>query len=70
MTIAADGSGTQADLDGAVFVYPAGCTSIGSVDGRPVTCLSVAQQLAFRARYDWREIDRHDVAVLRTLVGP
>jgi lincosamide nucleotidyltransferase A/C/D/E len=68
VTVAADGSGTQAGLDGAVFVYPAGGTSIGSVDGRPVTCISALQQLVFRSGYDWREVDHHDVAVLRTLV--
>jgi lincosamide nucleotidyltransferase A/C/D/E len=70
VTFAADGSGTQPGLDGAVFAYPAGCTSTGSVAGRPVTCISAPQQLLFRAGYDWRGVDHHDVAVLRTLVRP
>jgi lincosamide nucleotidyltransferase A/C/D/E len=68
VTFAADGSGTQPGLDGAVFVYPAGCTSTGHVNSRPVTCISAAQQLVFRTGFTWRDVDHHDVAVLRELV--
>jgi lincosamide nucleotidyltransferase A/C/D/E len=62
---AQDGSGVQAGLDGTEFVYPAEGFSRGRIDGRPVRCLSAGQQLAFRQGYEWRDVDRHDVALLR-----
>ncbi|MEV4482531.1 nucleotidyltransferase domain-containing protein [Micromonospora coxensis] len=61
----ADGSGVQHGLDGATFGYAADGFTEGSIDGRRVPCLSVAQQLRFRAGYPPREVDRHDVALLR-----
>ena len=67
VTFAEDGSGTQPGLDGAVFTYPAGCTTTGYVDGHPVTCLTAAQQLVFRRGFTWREVDQHDVALLTAL---
>lgn len=67
VTFAADGSGTQPGLDGAVFLYPAGCTTTGYVDGQPVACLTAAQQLVFRRGFTRRDIDHHDVALLTAL---
>lgn len=66
---AADGSGVQAGLDGTEFGYPAAGFGSGRIDGQPVRCLSARQQLAFREGYEWREVDRHDVALLRTHVS-
>jgi lincosamide nucleotidyltransferase A/C/D/E len=67
VTLAADGSGTQPDLNGAVFIYPAGCTTTGHIGGRTVTCLTAAQQLAFRQGFTWRDVDHHDAALLHDL---
>lgn len=67
LRLAADGSAQQAGLDGAVFQYAAAGFGAGRVDGRTVRCLSAAQQLSFRAGYDWRDVDRHDVTLLRGL---
>jgi len=67
VTFAADGSGTQPGLDDTVFLYPAGCTTTGYVDGQPVTCLTAAQQLLFRQGFTWRDVDHHDVALLTAL---
>ena len=39
------------------------------IGGRPVTCLSVAQQLLFHEGYEPRPVDRHDLALLDTLAG-
>jgi len=64
----ADGHGRQAGLDDVVFDYPAGCFTVGCVDGREVACLDAEQQLRFHAGYAHRDIDRHDVALLRAVV--
>jgi lincosamide nucleotidyltransferase A/C/D/E len=69
VTFAADGSGLQPGLDDTVFLYPAGCTTTGYVDGQPVTCLTAAQQLLFRQGFSWREVDHHDVALLREVAA-
>jgi lincosamide nucleotidyltransferase A/C/D/E len=63
------GHGRQAGLDGVVFDYPAGCLATGRVGGRAVACLDVDQQLRFHAGYAHRDVDRHDVALLRELLA-
>lgn len=68
VVFAADGSGVQAGLDGAVFGYPAGCATTGRVGGRSVACLTAGQQLRFREGYVWRGVDHHDVALLRAVL--
>ncbi len=60
----AAGHGRQAGLDGAHFDYPPDALTTGTVSGRAVPCLSVAQQRAFHAGYPLRDQDRHDLAVL------
>jgi lincosamide nucleotidyltransferase A/C/D/E len=60
-----DGSGVQSGLDGVTFAYAADGFTEGVIAGRPVPCLSVAQQLRFRAGYPPRDIDHHDIALLR-----
>ena len=65
----ADGNGVQAGPDGTTFEYPAPCFVAGRIDGRDVGCLSVARQLAAHDGYEPRDVDRHDVAVLRGLSG-
>ncbi|MDZ5442105.1 aminoglycoside nucleotidyltransferase [Micromonospora sp. 4G57] len=62
-----DGSGVQSGLDGATFAYAADGFAEGVIDGRPVPCLSVGQQLRFREGYPPREVDRHDINLLRGL---
>ncbi|MEV0724711.1 hypothetical protein AB0I37_18255 [Micromonospora purpureochromogenes] len=64
-----DGSGVQEGLDGASFGYAADGFAAGTIGGRPVPCLSVAQQLRFREGYPPRAVDRHDIALLRAVVG-
>ena len=64
---AADGSATQAGLGGESFHYePDGFTS-GTIDGRPVPCLSREQQLRFRTGYGPRPVDVHDIHLLDEL---
>ena len=69
VTFAPDGSGTQPGLDDTVFFYPAGCTTTGYVDGKPVSCLTAAQQLVSRQGFTWREVDHHDVPLLRAVAA-
>jgi lincosamide nucleotidyltransferase A/C/D/E len=65
----ATGEGTQKGFDDEVFHYAADGFTTGWIGGRRVPCLSAAQQLRFREGYEPREVDRHDVALLRHLVG-
>ena len=60
-----DGSGVQSGLDGLTFAYAADGFAAGVIEGRRVPCLSVDQQLRFREGYPPRDVDHHDVALLR-----
>lgn len=60
----AAGRGTQAGLDGVTFDYPVGCLVTGTIGGRAVGCLSVAQQVAFHTGYPPRAVDLADLALL------
>jgi lincosamide nucleotidyltransferase A/C/D/E len=63
---AADGSGVQAGLaESSCFRYAADAFSQGVIAGHPVPCLSVRQQLQFREGYELREVDHHDLELLR-----
>ena len=62
-----DGSGLQEGLNGTGFEYPADGFTTGTIGGRAVPCLAVVQQLRFREGYPPRDIDVHDVALLRNL---
>lgn len=64
---AADGSAVQSGLDDTELVYPAEAFAHGSVGGRRVGCLSLAQQLTFHSGYEPRDVDLHDLALLRQL---
>ncbi len=46
------GDGRQADLDGGWFAYPPSAFTVGALHGRPVPCLSTAQQRVFHAGYE------------------
>ncbi|MGC5169824.1 nucleotidyltransferase domain-containing protein [Microbacterium sp. DT81.1] len=63
----ADGSGVQTGLGGGSFHYAADGFSIGTIEGVPIPCLSVDQQLRFREGYAPRPVDVHDVALLTEL---
>ena len=65
----AEGNGVQTGLAGERYVYPAGCFTTGTIGGRSVGCLSAAQQVAWHAGYELRDVDVHDLALLRTLAG-
>jgi lincosamide nucleotidyltransferase A/C/D/E len=66
----ADGSGLQAGLNGPGFEYPADAFATGTIAGRTVPCLAVALQLRFRQGYPPRDIDVHDIALLRAASAP
>jgi lincosamide nucleotidyltransferase A/C/D/E len=62
---APDGSGIQQGLDGHSFTYAADGFAEGVINGMRVPCLSIAQQLRFRECYPLRDIDHHDIVLLR-----
>ncbi|MEH1098692.1 nucleotidyltransferase domain-containing protein [Micromonospora sp. CPCC 205561] len=61
------GDGHQAGPDGGSFRWPKDCFTIGSIAGRRVDCISVAQQLVFHSGYQPRDVDRADLAWLHRL---
>lgn len=65
----ASGHGRQPDLDGGHFDYPPAAFTTGSIEGRPVPCLSAEQQRQFRIGYGHRPQDIHDLAQLDALDG-
>jgi lincosamide nucleotidyltransferase A/C/D/E len=67
--LAPDGSGVQTGPSGERWVYPAECFTTGRIAGRTVGCISAEQQIAWRSGYELRDVDRHDLAVLRRLTG-
>ncbi|WP_129336631.1 nucleotidyltransferase domain-containing protein [Cellulomonas endophytica] len=64
---ASPGDGVQAGPPGTVFLYPASCFVTGTVAGRTVGCLDVAQQLRFHSGYPPGAVDLHDLALLHAL---
>jgi lincosamide nucleotidyltransferase A/C/D/E len=69
LRIRADGSATQAAVGGGVHEFPASYFTVGTLDGAVVPCVSAAAQRAFRAGYELRDVDRHDLVVLDELEG-
>jgi len=67
VAFADDGTGVQAGFGGDEFRYAADGFTTGTIDGSPIPCLSVQQQLQFREGYDPRPVDDHDVALLHRL---
>jgi len=65
----AEGNGAQAGRDGETYPYPAAGFTTGTVAGRRVGCITAAQQIAWRSGYELRDVDRHDLAVLRRLIA-
>ncbi|WP_157592341.1 nucleotidyltransferase domain-containing protein [Solirubrobacter soli] len=63
----ARGHGRQPDGRGGHFQYPADCFTTSRIGDSAVPCLSVRQQLSFREGYDLRDVDRHDIALLRSI---
>lgn len=59
------GHGVQAGLNGTVYRYPPEGFTVGHLTGTEVPCLTRDLQLAHHQGYEPRDIDRHDLAVLR-----
>ena len=69
VTFDAGGTGIQVGPHGERWVYPAACFVTGTIGGRTVGCISAVQQIAWRAGYELRAVDHHDLAVLHRLVA-
>ena len=63
------GNAVQFGMAGEVYPCPAEAFVSGSLAGRRVHTLAAAQQIAWRTGYEMREVDRHDLALLRGLLG-
>ena len=65
-----NGDARQSGPGGGFFFYPRESLINGSIDGTPVPCLSVVQQIQFHSGYEPRDIDVADLAVLKRLRRP
>jgi len=61
------GDACQSGPNGSFFFYPRESLISGTIDGTPVPCLSVAQQIHFHSGYKPRDLDIADLAHLRRL---
>lgn len=64
-----DGSAVQRTHDGRRFDYPAGSFTSGTIGGRSVPCISAELQWTFHQGYEPADHDRHDLALLKTLLA-
>jgi lincosamide nucleotidyltransferase A/C/D/E len=69
LTFDPEGNAYQTGLDGESYMYPAASFVTGHILGRPVRCLSAAQQVEWHAGYELRDSDRLDLVLLRRLVA-
>ncbi len=69
MRILPGGDGVQALLDGGELVHRAADRTSGTIGGRSVVVASAARLLQLRDGYEPRDVDVHDVALLRQLEG-
>lgn len=67
LTFDAEGNRYQFGLDGERYLYPAASFVTGHLLGRPVRCLSAAQQLEWHHGYQPRDTDHADLVLLREL---
>ena len=66
-----DGRGLHRQLTGEAWEFPAaGFSSSGVIHGTPVRCIPIEEQVREHADYELREVDRHDLALLRERLGP
>jgi lincosamide nucleotidyltransferase A/C/D/E len=61
------GDGRQAGPNGTFYDYPRGCFTTGRIAGVAVACASVTLQLSAHTGYEPRDVDRHDLDLLRNL---
>jgi lincosamide nucleotidyltransferase A/C/D/E len=70
VTFDADGGGVYQTDEGAEWVYPAeGLSGAGTVEGRPMRCLSPAVQALVHAGYELTEKDYRELYFLRERFG-
>lgn len=64
-----DGAGGwwQHGLGDDRFEYPASALTWGTIEGRPVRCLTAARQIELHSGYDPRPEDLHDLGLLREI---
>ena len=69
LIIDAEGNARQGALDGGYHQLPRSYFVEGSLNAVAIPCVSPAAQRAFRQGYELRDADKHDLALLDTLLG-
>jgi len=61
------GNGVQRGLGDVIYVHPAAERVTGHIDGQPVVVASPSRLRELRTGYELRQVDEHDLEVLRNL---
>ena len=70
LDIQPDGRGLHRQLTGEAWEFPAaGFGGSGVIHGTAVRCIPIEEQVREHAGYELREVDRHDLALLRRRLG-
>lgn len=63
-----DGTAKQADAAGGWYEFPPNYFSRALFEGRNISCISVEGQKVFHTGYELRQIDKHDIRNIESLL--
>lgn len=63
-----DGKAKQADLEGGWYEFEADYFGVAFMEDRSIPCISAKGQMTFHTGYQLREVDKHDILNILTLL--
>ena len=63
-----DGTAKQADLEGGWYEFSADYFGTAAFDGIKIPCISARGQKVFHTGYELRDVDRHDLKIIDSLL--
>lgn len=63
-----DGTSRQANLEDGWYDFTPAYFGTGTFEGRTIPCISALGQKVFHSGYEPRDVDRHDLALIETLL--
>ena len=67
--ISGDGKAKQADMQGGWYEFEPDYFSKTMLEGREIPCISAMGQSVFHTGYELREVDRHDIKNINSLLA-
>ena len=67
--ISGDGKAKQADMQGGWYEFEPDYLSKTMLEGREIPCISAMVQSFFHTGYELREVDRHDIKNINSLLA-